>query len=341
MAGELGSADADVLRSRSMNLITTIKHAVTPELPSIRSQTPWECEFFSFGKAEHAGVAYFNSGLVERHDGMWLVARRARNWENKEGFNDVVAFKLDGKTPQFGIPLKFNKAFADQHFEDPRAIYHNSNTFVSCTSFLILSRNRWTNAHQTLSVVNHKWVATQQFSAQFGFNGKMVLDNRGKEKNWLWFFHQDQLHLVYSTVPHTVVPFDPHMQAGQPFVTERTNKDWVYGEQRGGTPPVKVGNEYWSFFHSSVPWINNKRKYHMGCYAFEAFPPFTITRMTSKPLLIGSRYDPWDAKKPACVFPVGSHFKDGMWTVTGGCNDLLSFWIDIPHHDLERRTERL
>lgn len=324
-----------------MNLITTIKQSVTPEPESIRTQTPWECEFFDFGKAKQAGTDFFNAGLVERPDGMWLVTRRARNWENQAGFNDVVAFKLQDKVPQYGVPLKFKKAFADQHYEDPRSIYYNGQTFVSCTSFLILSRNRWTRAHQTLSAVNDKWVATQQFSAQYGFNGKMVLDNKGLEKNWLWFVHQDQLHMVYATVPHTVVPFGWNLKPDKPFITTATNPAWTYGEKRGGTPPVKVGGEYWSFFHSSLPWINQKRRYHMGCYAFEAYPPFAITRMTSKPLLIGSRHDPWDAKKPACVFPTGSIFKDGMWTVTGGCNDLLSFWIDIPHSDLEERTEKV
>lgn len=324
-----------------MNLITTIKQAVTPEPLSILVQTPWETGFFDFGKAKSGSVDFFNCGLVERPDGLWLVTRRARNWENKDGFNDVVAFKLKDTVPQYGIPVKFQKAFMDQHYEDPRAIYYNGQTFLSCTSFLILSRNRWTKAHQTLSVVNDKWVATQQFGAQYGFNGKMVLDNKGLEKNWLWFVHQDQLHMVYTTVPHTVVPFGWNLKPEKPHVTNATNPAWTYGEQRGGTPPVLVGNEYWSFFHSSVPWINQKRRYHMGAYAFQSYPPFEITRMTSKPILTGSRHDLWDIKKPACVFPVGSMFKDGMWMVTGGCNDRLSFHISIPHDELERITEKI
>jgi len=316
-----------------MNLFTTIKRSIEPEPASIRKQTPFRCEYFDFGKATQPHIQYFNCGIVERPDGLWLVTRRART-----GFNDVVAFELRDKTPLRGYTVKFLKSFADQHYEDPRAIHHDGQTYISTTTFMILGEKRWTRAHQTLSFVNEKWTAQRQISVQYGSNRRTVLDNVGMEKNWLWFFHNGRLHMLYMTVPHEVVPLDDDLKPEKSHITfpELT---WKHGDPRGGTPPVRVGEEYWTFFHSSVPWINQKRRYSMGAYAFHAYPPFQMSRMTPKPILVGSRHDPWDQKKPACVFPCGSIIRNGVWTVTGGCNDLLSFWMDIPHDELVKLTE--
>jgi hypothetical protein len=40
------------------------------------------------------------------------------------------------------------------------------------------------------------------------------------------------------------------------------------------------------------------------------------------------------------VFPCGADLRNGKWFVTGGQNDLDSFWVEIPHEDLVKRVAK-
>ena len=313
--------------------------------PSITQQTKWRCEFFQFGKAQPKDAAFFNCGLVERPDGLWLIVRRSRNERNvRIGFNDLMAFRLDeNKVPQYGLAMKFQHFFDREHFEDPRAIYHNGVTYISSCNFVVLNNGRgWTGAHQVLNVFRQMeskgiWQVTQRIDPVYGFNGAALGKDTGAEKNWLWFFHQDQLHMVYQFSPHIVCRFSPNGVFEQEHKTDDPRIKWDYGIIRGGTPPVLLesGDEYLSFFHSSLPDDKWRRRYYMGAYTFESRPPFKITRMTTAPLLAGSPHDPISKDKPIVVFPCGSRLKNGTWLVTMGVNDICSAWIEIPHADLE------
>lgn len=316
--------------------------------PSILQQTLWPCRFFNFGKLQSASVCYFNPGLVERPDGLWLIARRSRNERGvRIGYNDIIAFMLDANmTPTHAVQTKFFKFFDREHFEDPRAIYHNGNTYISACNFVVLNNGKgWTGAHQVLNVIpglnsRNTWASNQRLDPVYGFNGPAIGKDTGAEKNWLWFFHQNQLHLVYQTVPHIVSRFSLQGRFEQEYKTEPAAPlVWPYGTIRGGTPPVLTarGDEYLSFFHSSLPDDLYRRRYYMGAYTFESQPPFQIRRCTMEPLLAGSQQDIYFPPKPLVVFPCGSRLKDGKWLVTMGVNDLASAWIEIPHEELESR----
>lgn len=323
-----------------MELIDPVAERLRDKVPSILEQTKWRTGIFNFRKAEHPQTDYFNCGLVERPDGLWLMARRSV-WRDRLifGMNDIVAFKLggdDGLTPQIGYKVKFVNTNTNEQYEDPRAIYHNGKTYLGCCNFVWYRIKKWTGAHQILAVVDEKWDVKARYDPIYGKNGKGLGLNTGHEKNWLWFFHEDKLNLIYSARPHTVVEFDGYMR----MVAERRTEaklPWAFGEIRGGTPPMRVGGEYFTFFHSSLPWTERFRRYYMGAYAFEAKPPFTITRITEHPLLIGSQNDPWVEKKPLVVFPCGAVMRGQNWLVTMGVNDLKCGWIEIPHTDLTRR----
>lgn len=313
---------------------------VTDQTPSILEQTDWRTGIFNFGKGEHPQCDYFNCGLVERPDGLWLMVRRSV-WKTRLifGMNDIVAFKLggqDGLTPQIGYRVRFVNTNANEQYEDPRTFYYDGKTYLSCCNFVWYRIKKWTGAHQILVVCDDKWDVKQRYDPLYGKNGKGLGLNTGHEKNWLWFIHENRLNLIYSANPHTVVEFD----GGLRVVTERRTDakvPWAFGEIRGGTPPVRVGGEYFTFFHSSLPWTKIFRRYYMGCYAFEAKPPFHITRITQQPLLIGSQRDYWVDKKPLVVFPCGALVRGQNWLVTLGVNDLKCGWIEIPHMDLTRR----
>jgi predicted GH43/DUF377 family glycosyl hydrolase len=319
--------------------------------PSIKEQTRWPCQFFNFGKAQLSNVCFFNCGLVERPDGLWLITRRSRNEKNiKIGYNDLMAFRLDeNKIPSYGLSMKFNRFFDKEHFEDPRAIYHKGITYISSCNFVVTNNGRgWTGAHQVLNVIHRVdpkniWVAERRIDPVYGFNGASIGKDTGAEKNWLWFFHQDQLHMVYQMSPHIVSRFSLDGKCEQEYKTFEKPLDWKYGTIRGGTPPILTddGNEYLSFFHSSLPDEKYHRRYYMGAYTFESQPPFRIMRMTTEPLLVGSEADIWSKDKPLVVFPCGSRLKDKKWLVTMGVNDLASAWIEIPHTDLEPLLENV
>jgi predicted GH43/DUF377 family glycosyl hydrolase len=310
--------------------------------PSITKQTKWPCAFFNFGKAASPEICYFNPSLVERLDGLWLITRRAKNQRHiRIGYNDLMAFKMDdNKYLHYGVTMKFRKSFEKEHFEDPRAIYHNGITYISACNFVVQNDGRmWTGAHQVLNIirsVNPKstWVVDQRIDPVYGDNGGKIGADKGAEKNWLWFFHGDQLHMEYQASPHIVARFSLDGKLEQEYKTE-PNLSWDYGTIRGGTPPVLVGDEYLTFFHSRLPDDYFRARYYMGAYTFESEPPFKITRITTEPLLAGSRDDIWGKDKPLVVFPCGSRLKDGKWLVTLGCNDLASAWIEIPNNDLE------
>lgn len=310
------------------------------DIPSITEQSNWDCELFDFRAAAVSGTDYFNPGLVEIDSVLWLVTRRARQLPGSGilGMNDLVAFELDGLLPKKGQVIKLRKQRSDQQFEDPRAFVHGGKIYLSCCTFTMFGKDKCSYGHQTLAVLDKNWHVTKTHEPEFGNNVKDWLRNKGWEKNWLFFFHDDALMVIYLTRPHTVVEmkFDVPPSKMRTWVTNDFSRLWDHGEPRGGTPPVRVGDEYWSFFHSSVPWTKNKRRYNMGAYAFASEPPFSITRATSLPLLSGSRRDPWNEGKPLVVFPCGALLRDGEWLVTLGVNDLACAWIKIPHEDLEQ-----
>lgn len=317
--------------------------------PSILQQTRWPCNFFNFRKAQTPGVSYFNCGLVRRPDGLWLVTRRSRNEKNvRIGFNDVVPFYLDPSTmlPEYGRKLTCPTNFDREHFEDPRAIFHKGKTYVSACNFVVTHNgSSWTGAHQVMLEVaemsRDEWRVSRRIDPIYGNNGPRIGADKGMEKNWLWFFHEDKPHLVYQAWPHQVVRFSPDWT--QEYIHETGTKElpWEFGTIRGGTPPALSpdGKEYWTFFHSSLKLNDQyRRRYYMGSYAFEAKPPFRITKITPEPLLAGSSQDQWAERKPLVVFPCGSELNDGEWLVTMGVNDLCSAWIRIPHDDLVEKT---
>lgn len=299
----------------------------------------WEGDLFDFGRAEHPQTDYFNPSLVERPDGTWLVVRRSL-WEDrlKFGMNSVVAFKLNGITPTIGYATKPNQTIEREQFEDPRAIYWRGLTWIGMCNFVWWKVRKWTGAHQVLISFNNEWKQVRRYDIPYGKNGKGVGLNSGNEKNWLFFVHSDRMHLIYLTRPHTVIELDDNMGPVKEYRTDNPSIRWEYGEIRGGTPPVLVDGEYWSFFHSSLPWTDRYRRYYMGAYAFEAKPPFNITRITEEPLLVGSQNDPWCESKPLVTFPGGSLLRDGKWLVVMGVNDLKCGYVVIPHKQIIKLT---
>lgn len=327
----------------------TLSPEITPQILDTRSvpsvivqarQRGWPADFFNFGAADKKGVEYFNPGLVQRPDGLWLIARRSK-WRQglKFGMNDLVAFLLEGERPLRGIPIRMEQRWPDEQWEDPRAIYHNGKTLVSCCNFIWTSQG-WTGAHQIISEVSMDWQSVKRFDPIYGHNGENIGKNTFHEKNWIFWFHLDKPYMIYQGWPHTIVKFNDRFEVTATWQTVNET-GWQFGEIRGGTPPVIVDREYWTFFHSSTPWVPPKRQYHLGAYAFEPHPPFRITKITREPLISGSADDGGIPTKPPCVFACGSIYRNGQWMVTAGVNDMRCAWFKIPQEDILKRCVKV
>jgi predicted GH43/DUF377 family glycosyl hydrolase len=309
-------------------------------------QVPWPVGLFSFGKAEAPDkVAYFNPGLVERRDGLWLVARRSENRPGMTiGMNSLMAFKLDGwLAPQYGVPVKMLARFPGEHFEDARAVQRGDVTVVSCSNFIVIPhkpKELWTGSQIAVCLVNERWEATDRIDPVYGNNAKQARTGNDIEKNWLWFWPgaEDAPHLVYgANGEHVVVRFDGKFHKEHEWRT-RFTPEWAWGVVRGGTPPVRFGREYWTFFHSSLPLATKyRRRYFMGAYSFEAEPPWRVTQVTTRPLLAASDEDEWWPQKPLVVFPCGAVLQGSTWLVSMGVNDLKCAWMKVPHLELAGR----
>ena len=312
--------------------------------PDIRTQTPWFCEILDLKPP--AGDVYLNPTICRTADGRTLLfVRRVRdsgipsaNFRGKQYFNDIQMFPITGDFvvgDRYTLPLP--QTYGDENIEDPRALAVGNKVWLSCCTFI---KNK-SHAHQSFFQLDEQLRVLMRMDPVYGENCSQCLLNDGHEKNWLYFAHNGDPYMIYHTFPHEVVAMDGQLRPRNVYRTKNIHKDWKYGQPRGGTPPIFVNGEWWSFFHSSIDIGPKQRQYFVGAYAFSEHAPFTITRMTAKPLLKGSDQHPRHQNGHLVVFPGGATFVDNTWTVVFGVNDVLCGRIIIPHKDLETCTAKL
>lgn len=314
--------------------------AVGDDTPSVIEQARqhgWPAGIFNFGKAEEPNVEFFNPGLVRRPDGLWLMVRRSEITDGMLfGKNGIWACQLkEDLTPVGGPALSWPESGPDEQFEDPRAVYWNGQTWIGCVNFTWFADGSWTGAHQVLGMFqdDDDWTSIARRDPPVGTNNASGGDTGGfHNKNWVWFFYDDKLHLIYTSDPWHVVEFGGNWDEQINHAVGAVK--WKFGLVRGGTPPILVGDRFYTFFHSSLPWRGRFRRYYMGVVAFEAKPPFAPVLWSHVPLLTGSQNDPWQQRKPLVVFPCGALFENDQWLISFGINDLKCGWVKIPHEDI-------
>lgn len=318
----------------------------TPSIAEQAEAQGWKAAYYDFGKVENNGWDLFNPSLAERPDGLWLLTRVSE--PHPDGFrfgqNNIFAFQLDptGKIPKMGRRLRWLVDNEKQHFEDPRGFYHSgiNQTVIGVCTFLWYPDRTWTGAHQAIGTFDEEWLCKKMDYPKVGGNpGEMrrIESHKDYEKNWLWWLHENHLHLLYKANPWMVAAYGNHWSEFKYYKNEGVT--WPYGEIRGGTTPVKVGDYYFTFHHSSLPWKGKYRRYYAGAIAFESKPPFTPKLITPEPILRGSQNDTWTQRKPLVIFPCGSIYKNGNWLISCGVNDLKSAWLELPHESLLERMK--
>lgn len=340
----------DVLQGKqtadSINLAT-----VSHTLPSFTEQTEYPSGIFTFPTASN--TCYFNPSIVERHGKLWLFTRRYRfdraqiTGGRLEGSGcDLAIWELrDNLTvrPTPIIPTMPNR-YPHEQFEDPKAVIIDDRVHLGMSTWV--HYKPWA-IRQSFVRLTPDWRRMEVlWETPYGGNARQPERASSHEKNWNWFWHSSgdappSWHCVYLVNPHTTFRVGADGTVLQEWKNRPLDLTWQYGEPRGGTPPIRIGDEYWSFFHSSVVWQKPKRRYYMGAYTFSASPPFELLRMTAEPILAGSEDDFRTLGGPLVVFPNGAVLQNGEFLVVFGVNDENCGWIRIPAVEVESRLSKV
>jgi hypothetical protein len=153
------------------------------------------------------------------------------------------------------------------------------------------------------------------------------------EKNWVLFEHNGELLAAYALIPHLILQVDLESGLCKKYVTSvATDWIWPYGEIRGGSNVVRVGDHYLGMFHSMLmgaeyermaPMAPHKcgKHYFTGWYLFEAKAPFKIVAASREPFELPNAHD---SKWIDCCFPMSLSNDGDLFDIWYGENDLRS-----------------
>lgn len=215
--------------------------------------------------------------------------------------------------------IKVHKFPMGFHVEDPRLFIYKDELYLSYTDGYIMGQAKINP--ETLQAENSFYLE------------KPDPVNRQTEKNWTFFDYEGRLMCVYDASKQEIFEMsgDKHTKLYEtPF-----ENHWRWGQMRGGTSPVRVGDNYLSFFHSASDIKTMKgtgRQYFMGAYMFEGKPPFKPISISKEPLLAGERISdhiPRLSNRIFVVFPAGQIRKENSWLVSYGYNDYECRYVEI------------
>ncbi len=161
-----------------------------------------------------------------------------------------------------------------------------------------------------------------------------IEDRNTWEKNHAYFSHDGTLYGVYSIDPHVILKIEDGKAVK--VHSEPAGFPWAGGERRGGAGPVRVGNEYWHFFHDRVTQ-DGLSTYRTGLYVFEAEPPFRPIRYVPDPLLWADHKTRPEGQYCAALFACGAVRTDDEWVVSHGAHDRWTELHKLKHAALEQR----
>lgn len=258
----------------------------------------------------------FNSSIMRSDDfesptGHYLFAFR-NGWAG----SDIYVGKLDKAFRPMGrcVRLELNHRRAHYGREDPRLFRFRGQIHVSYIG--CVGHTNPLRTHQLYARLNDRLQVEQEFSPRLRVRQHW-------EKNWAFFEHDEQLYCVYSIAPHKIIRIDG--DATEVVAETNTPLQWSGGELRGGAAPIRVGDEYYCFFHGKIG-TPQYSIYNTGVYTFEAKPPFRITRMTPNPIDVANiENKPADQWCPV-LFCCGAVPVDNHWVTANGIHDR---WTEI------------
>lgn len=220
-----------------------------------------------------------------------------------------------------GSTITYAKGF---HVEDPRLFVFNNQLYLSYTDGYQMAQAR---------------INPDTLHAEESFYLLKPDENR-TEKNWTFFEHDMKLHCVYDINNHIVWTMDGNHKDKE--YSTSFQHDWKYGDIKGGTPPIRIGDKFISFFHSTLQMrIRNRdgRQYFMGAYTFEAQAPFKPLQISVEPFISGELINnniPRLNNNIFVVFPSGVIRKENSFVVSLGYNDLECRFVEISDSQVEQ-----
>ena len=271
----------------------------------------------------------WNPGLLRYRNKLWLAYRYHRA-ETRDARCGVAICEIDPKTAEplsASQRIRFAAPMGNEHHEDCRLFMFRGDPYISYTEmqgYVPGVHYTCTVKYAKLRLDGKRWSVVEEWQPVFGENTGF-----SKEKNWVFFEHEEKLYCVYETDPvHRVLRMKGKLVEEQ-FVSP--GPVWHWGRIRGGTPPVELGDgRMMSIFHSSIPTEEPPHfvRYYAGAYTFERKPPFRILQISEIPVISGSeedghRIDPRYTQgwKPYIPFPCGLVPDGDGWLVSFGVND--------------------
>ena len=287
----------------------------------------------------------YNPSICELNGRTWMAYRSHRM--ERDGRCGIALCELV-VGPDLELTVKSSHwlplggATGHEHHEDPRLFLFRGKLHVAYSE-TTFPRGRPYIAVQKYARLEHSssgWKVAEVFRPRYGDNHAERM-----EKNWQFFDVGGRLHAIYAAAAllapdstgmnandrapaprpeHIVIELD-----GDRVVREHRTPGvtWPWGEIRGGTPPLRVGDRWLTFFHSSTPAAEGAwRRYWMGAYYLN--DDFTVTSITKRPIAGGSEdddhgHDPRTESswKPYVVFPGGAIATPLGYLVAMGIND--------------------
>lgn len=210
--------------------------------------------------------------------------------------------------------------------EDPRLFVHQDKLHVAITGYMAATGPCITS--QLVARLNDRFAVEEVWEPKYAKRNTW-------EKNWMPFSHDGEIHFIYSVAPHVVL-----RASGKNAVeVARTSHDfaWPKVTMRGGAGPVRMGGEYYAWFHSFQTDKRGCAVYGMGLYTFAATPPFQLVRKINRVLFrTDERIDGWNK---LVVFPCGALLRDGKWIISYGHQDRECRIAIFDTAEIERRLK--
>lgn len=278
----------------------------------------------------HLDRLRFNAGLTrDPATGGYVLA-----WRDSVARSRVWFGRLDAQFRPYGKPeqLRVEHPLAAEGQDDPRLWWHAGALHCSFTG--VARDAAGVRASMLYARLRPDLTTEAAFAPEFAGRARW-------EKNWAFFSHDGALYAVYYIAPHHRILRIDGERCEQVYATP-TPPIWAGGELRGGSPPLRLGDEYLCFLHASTaedrPGIPGHRRYVAPAYTFEARPPFRVTAITPAPV-----WEVDESVRPyglgySVLFPCGAVADGAGFVVSMGHHD---HWIELRRISLSDLTNRL
>lgn len=217
---------------------------------------------------------------------------------------------------------------AQQGVEDPRFFVWRGRLHLSVTGYDATTKGSTSIFIVQLSEalqVSNVWIPTYD-------------KRRSWEKNWQFFEYAGDLHCVYEIAHdhhHVILKFDG--DKGTEVARTKHSFHWTGAAMRGGASPLRIGGEFYSFFHSFVHDRRGLSVYGMGLYTFSAAPPFQVVRTIPGALLVpDSEVKGWNK---SVVYPCGAMLRGDRFVISYGVHDRECRVVEFDRAEVEARLQ--